>query len=209
MEELELHYRTVRPEDYRALEEIICKTWNYERFCAPKTAARLAKLFLASCLANQTYTCVAVKGEEPVGVIMGKNEKTHRKSPAKILRQLGALLGMAIRKEGRKVLRQFGGYSEINRSLAAENTHVFGGEVAFFAVRGDQRGNGVGKELFARLRGYMQSQNIADFYLYTDSSCNYGFYNHQGMVPVCEKKCRMEAFGGREMSFFLYGYCPV
>ncbi|MEG2421976.1 MAG: GNAT family N-acetyltransferase [Oscillospiraceae bacterium] len=209
MEELELHYRVVQPEDYRALEEIICKTWDYERLCDPKTAASLAKLSLAECLTNQTYTCVAVKGEELVGIIMGKNEKTHRKSPAGILRQLGAVLGMAARKEGRKVLRQLGEYSEINRAMAAENTHVFGGELAFFAVRDDQRGKGVGKELFARLRDYMQSQNVENFYLYTNSKCNYGFYNHQGMVPVCEKNCRMEFFGEEEMSFFLYGYCPV
>lgn len=27
-----------------------------------------------------------------------------------------------------------------------------------------------------------------NFYLFTDTSCNYGFYEHQGMVRRCEKE---------------------
>ncbi|MEG1592913.1 MAG: GNAT family N-acetyltransferase [Oscillibacter sp.] len=209
MSQSNIQYRAIQPSDYKALQKIICATWNYERFCSPKTAAKLARLFLSSCLKNQTYTCVALNGGEPVGVIMGKNERTHRPPMRYTLRQIGSILAMLAGREGREVLRNFDGFDQINKSLYGENTRKFGGEVAFFAVRSDQRGTGIGKELFARVQGYMKSQDISDFYLFTDSTCNYGFYNHQGMEPVCKRTYRIKAYNNQETSFFLYGSRPA
>jgi len=71
-------YRPIKKTDYKSLEDIIRKTWNYDKLGSPKLAKLMAKVYLASCLANQTYTSVAVVNSEPVGIIMGKNKKTHR-----------------------------------------------------------------------------------------------------------------------------------
>ncbi|MEG2989677.1 MAG: N-acetyltransferase, partial [Oscillospiraceae bacterium] len=64
-------------------------------------------LYLTSCLANQTYTCVALNDDVPVGIIMGKNEGTHRPSPRYALLQLAALLTMLVAKGGLRVLKTF------------------------------------------------------------------------------------------------------
>lgn len=45
--------------------------------------------------------------------------------------------------------------------------------------------------MFSNMLEYMKSQNIKDFYLYTDTSCNYGFYEHQGMIKRKEKNSRI------------------
>ncbi|MEG0769231.1 MAG: GNAT family N-acetyltransferase [Ruthenibacterium sp.] len=205
MNQAKIQFRAVRPSDYSALSKIICDTWSYERICTPKTAKAMSKLYLASCLTNQTFTCVAQSQGEPVGIIMGKNESTHRTAPRYAFGQLTAALAMLVTKEGRSVLKTFEGFDDINKALFSENTQTFDGEVAFFAVRSDQRGTGVGKELFRRLRAAMEAQGIFDFYLYTDSTCNYGFYEHQGMQRICEKKVRLKAYQDKEMSFFMYG----
>lgn len=34
---------------------------------------------------------------------------------------------------------------------------------------------------------YFKIEKIVSFYLYTDSSCNYGFYEYQGLVRCGEK----------------------
>lgn len=52
-------FRSYDKKDRQALEDIIRKTWNYDKFSSPKTAARLARVYLNSCLANQTFTRVA------------------------------------------------------------------------------------------------------------------------------------------------------
>lgn len=53
-------------EDALALEDVIRKTWKYDAFCSSETAARLAHVYLYSCLANQTFTAVAIVDGKPV-----------------------------------------------------------------------------------------------------------------------------------------------
>lgn len=208
MEKNSIQFRPIVRADYDALEKIICDTWDYERFSSARAAKSLSRLNLASSLANQTYSCVAVSNGEPVGFILGKNEKTHRASPRHIMHLFISAITLLASRDGRYILKQFKGYNQINDELFSQNTHDFAGEVAFFVVRSDQRGTGVGKELFAGLQNYMKSQNISDYYLYTDSTCNYGFYEHHGLKRICEKKRRLKAYHNKEISFFMYGLSP-
>ena len=53
----------------------------------------------------------------------------------------------------------------------------------------------------------MQTQQIDEFYLYTDSSCNYEFYERQGMTRVAEKTYSVPI--KNEMKFYLYEYRSV
>ncbi len=64
--------REYKKEDSKNLEDIIRKTWNYERFCNLKTAEKLARFYLINCLADQTYIKVVILDNLPVGIIMGK-----------------------------------------------------------------------------------------------------------------------------------------
>ena len=46
--------RELKKRDLPALEDVIRRTWNYDKFATPKTARKLAKVYLATCLTNQT-----------------------------------------------------------------------------------------------------------------------------------------------------------
>ena len=53
----------------------------------------------------------------------------------------------------------------------------------------------------------MEQEQIRNFYLFTDTSCNYGFYESQGMRRCCEKKLSLQIGKEKqEMTFFLYDY---
>ena len=48
---------------------------------------------------------------------------------------------------------------------------------------------------------------LKEFYLFTDTSCNYGFYEHQGMKRRLEKKHVFNIKGQQAvMNFFIYDY---
>ena len=64
--------RELKKQDLPILEDVIRKTWDYDKFAMPKTARKLAKVYLAACLTNQTYTRVAEVDGNPVGLILGK-----------------------------------------------------------------------------------------------------------------------------------------
>ena len=61
-------------------------------------------------------------------------------------------------------------------------------ELALFVVSPSCRGQGVGKALFQAALDYTGQQKLDEIYLFTDTSCNYGFYEHQGMRRRCEKE---------------------
>ena len=53
-----LQLREYQKNDFIALKNIIRKTWRYDEFSSPKTASRLADVFLSSCLTNYTFSRV-------------------------------------------------------------------------------------------------------------------------------------------------------
>lgn len=206
--EKEIVYREFQKKDSKMIEEIIIEAWKYNDLCSSRTAHKMAKVFLSSCLTNQTYTRVALLNNEPIGVIMAKDIKSH-KCPLKYkLKQAFAIISLYLSKEGRNTSKIFSNVNEIDKELLNECKKEYEGEVAFFAISSKARGKGIGKKMFSDMLEYMKSKNINNFYLFTDTSCNYGFYEHQGMKR-CTEKSQNFVIKGKEakMTFFVYDYC--
>lgn len=202
-----IKFREYVESDRFVLEQIIRDTWCYDRFCSPDIASRLASVYLASCLANQTYTQVALVDNVPVGIIMGKDRRNHKCPFSLQMRKMKAIAKLLVKKEGRSVSKIFGNVEGIDKDLLSSCSVYYEGELAFFAVDKNCRGLGIGKALFLKLVDYMESEGIKNFYLFTDSSCNYGFYEHQGMTRRGEKGQLFDVNGlPGDMRFFLYDY---
>jgi N-acetylglutamate synthase-like GNAT family acetyltransferase len=60
----------------------------------------------------------------------------------------------------------------------------FDANVEFLVVSPDAQGMGVGKKLWFDLKETFVGQGIKDIYVYTDTSCNFGFYDHQGFTKI-------------------------
>ena len=52
-------FRELKDSDIPALEDVVRKTWDYDKFATPKAAKRLAEAYLSTCLSDQTYTPVS------------------------------------------------------------------------------------------------------------------------------------------------------
>lgn len=203
----EISFKAYQKKDAQAIESMIREAWHYDDLCSSKTARKLAKVFLSSCLCNQTYTQVAVLQDHSIGVIMAKDLQTHHCPLNYRIKQLFALLSLLITKEGRKVMQVFSNISHIDQDLLKECSCDYQGELAFFVVSKKARGKGVGHQLFQSALHYMQTQNINSFYLYTDTSCNYGFYEHQGLLRRCQKDTAFLIEQQKTtMTFYLYDY---
>lgn len=80
-----------------------------------------------------------------------------------------------------------------------------GAELKLFLVAKEARGHGVGRTLWSDLLDYLAGHRVERFYLHTDSSCDVGYYDHQGMERLAELKSgdypdfarRMGAAAGR------------
>lgn len=200
-------FRNIQPSDYPLLESIIRRTWHYDELSDGRTAGRLAKAYLMSCLCNQTFTNVAMCKNIPVGIIMAKNIAAHHCPLYMRWKQIKAIISLLMHKESRKVISIFRNVSHIDEELIKKNKLTYQGEVAFFALDQDYRGHGIGKVLFDHMLAYMKKEAISNIFLFTDTSCNYGFYEHMQMEKRCETT---HTFSIEEqdakMTFFLYDY---
>ncbi|MFR4758290.1 MAG: GNAT family N-acetyltransferase [Evtepia gabavorous] len=204
--EYQIDIRPFQPEDQEALAGVIRRTWQYDRFCGPKTAQRLGRVYLRQCLTQQTFTRVAVVDGVPVGIIRGRT-RGPTAAPGPCAGGRPAVLALLATREGRKVARLFSGVERINQALLSRCPQSYPGQVAFFAVDQPRRGMGLGKRLFQAVMDNMRQEGIGTVFLFTDTSCNYGFYEHQGMVRRAEQTQRIwlgQESG--EMTFFVYDY---
>lgn len=207
MKEKNIIFREYRKDDREELENIIRKTWNYDKFCSSKIAKKMARTYLANCLSNQTFTNVVVINNVPVGIIMGKDIIKY-KCPLKLrINQIISIISIYLSKEGRKVIKMFSNIDKIDKDLLKNTNKNYGGEVALFVINSNYKGLGIGKSLFESLKSYMKSQNIEEFFLYTDTSCNYGFYEHQKMIRR-EEIAHTYNINNQsvKMTFFIYDY---
>lgn len=173
--------RDLRVQDYPKIEEFIGKTWNFQRFCGEATARKLAQYYLSSCLVEQTFTKVATIDDQPIGIIMGNHIQQH-KTPLKYrLRLIKSFIQLLFTKEGLKIMSAFKDIANIDEVLLKESPYVYDAELTFFAVDETCRGLGVGKQLHELFLDYLKNEGLTTYYLFTDTDCNFGFYESRGI----------------------------
>ena len=74
-----------------------------------------------------------------------------------------------------------------------------------FIVSKESRGLGIGKKLLSYLFEYMKSREVNSMYLYTDTRCNYKFYDSQNFKCLSEKELIFDSIN-EKLDVFLYGY---
>ncbi len=199
-----LRYRAFRKEDEAALTAIICEVWKMDDFLPRKTALQAAQIFLRMCKSLGTYTCVAEQNGVPIGFIAVQDKRTlrlHLYENAKLLKEMAALL---LQKGMIKLLKMQSVTHAANQKMYKSAGQKYEAELVLFVVGKNSQGLGVGKALFRRALHHMKRRGIQKFYLYTDTFCNFGFYNVQGMRQY--KSEHMPCFPCREVpvTFFLY-----
>lgn len=197
-------YNTYQKHNAQTLAKIIKETWQYDRFCSKKVANQMSNAYLASCLAQQTYTMTAFVDNKPVGIIMANSFAKYKLSFPKAWMQLISVVPLLLTKEGRNATKIFKEINNLDRSLLAKHNKKYDGEIVFFALNEKCRSKGIGKTLFQMALKYLKDEQVKSYYLYTDSTCNYGFYEHMGMIR-CEETVYELPFNLEEdMEFYLY-----
>lgn len=200
--------RELHKSDREKLESLICEEWNYEKYCCPQVAAKFARVYLNSCLAEQTYTQVAIIDNVPVGIVMVKNLKVHKCPLAIRLQLLLSTISLYLSKEGRKIAKIYECEDVADKELLMQCKKEYQGELSYFIVSPKYRGKRIGKLLFQKAIDYIYSQKISEFFLFTDTNCNYSFYEHLGMKSKCIKDYDFGEYNhSKKVSFFIYVYC--
>lgn len=202
-------YRSLTREDYKPIKYLINKAFGFDEFLKDDAFLDSAlNIYLQECILSSNFSKVAVKNNKVIGIILGsaKNDKNKLRKPFNYLSALASLLKIAFaKKENKKDLKEFSKIQNIYNEMIKDKENEFQGCIQLFIVSEESRGLGVGKALLNQLFNYMTSMKVTSLYLYTDTRCNYGFYDSQNFKRLMEKELKLQVVP-ETLKIFLYGY---
>lgn len=198
-------FRPYKDEDFDELVQSVAKAWHYEEMTDKKTAVKLARVFLSSCLTNYTYSKVAIYKGKKAGIILVNHYKKHKVRLKDRFVQAKAITSLLLSKEGRRVMKTFGSVQDIDKVMISQNGFEYPAEIALFMVNPNFHGLGIGKQLFDFAEEYLKQEKAERYFLYTDTSCSYGFYDHRKLTRRCESYKTLQLKNQTaDMGFFIY-----
>lgn len=87
----------------------------------------------------------------------------------------------------KKELSSYNDLLTIYDEFYEKHKEKFDGVLTLFAVNETCRGYGIGKQLLKDLMSYLEESQVKRIYLFTDSTCNYGFYEYHDFNRLEEK----------------------
>ncbi|GAB6168849.1 hypothetical protein JCM1393_13090 [Clostridium carnis] len=202
-------YRDLVKDDYNHVKELIGEAFGFNEFIKDKKFLDLIlNIYLQDCILASSFSKVAEKNNTVIGFILGdaKKDKNHLRKPHNILSIV--LTGLKIflsSKENKTSLKEFSKINDAYKEIIQGKKDNFQGCIQLFIVSKESRGLGVGKALITHLSNYMRSMNVKSLYLYTDTRCNYGFYDSQNFKRLNEKEIYFNSVKSK-LNVFLYGY---
>lgn len=175
-------YRNLKKQDYNAVADLLSHAFGLHRYVSDKQLLWIFKQqYLYSCLSEATFSRVAEQNGKIVGVIMGNAQSDYHILPHIGFALRFLLYSLKMKIYGRKISDSISGYHELHRiyrEFSQRHKGEFDGVLTLFAVHSECRGKGVGKKLLSDLDAYWKEHQVKSIYLYTDTTCNYGFYEH-------------------------------
>ncbi|WP_352401185.1 hypothetical protein [Anaerotignum sp.] len=153
---------------------------------------------------NRKFACNALTDNEPIDIFMTKAKRNESFALRYLLSYVNSILGVIVSKEGRKVISKFKVIAFMDQKFFSQSKLHFGGELDYVGVRTDQRGGGLDKKLFHKCMEYLDRQNMKSFYFFTDSTCNVGFYKHQGMSQIGGQRDALKFLERGELALYLF-----
>ncbi|PJM79692.1 GNAT family N-acetyltransferase [Bifidobacterium scaligerum] len=201
---------TIRPlhrDDYPTLIDLVRRAW-YADF-DERTGFIAAQADWENCLARTTNAYTAVKDGKPVALILGRIDAHDMRGiwnrhKRQYMHGLMRLLGM---REGIRAVHEIVGILAIDHMLlsrAKRSGRDYAGEVVLFVLDPEARGYGLGKRMFRTMMNDFRKSGLRNFFLFTDTTCNVGFYEHAGLSQVESITISASKHHRESMSFYLY-----
>lgn len=183
-------YRPIRWADLDAITDEFERTWGHCSSAAGTTASIVvSRHFVLHYLEPATGGIIAEIGGRPAGTLIYRIPGAPRlfAQAQELLAQTDARLeGDPI---GARSLHETLQWHQVETDMESANgiDAAQWAEIELFLVAASARGHGIGGGLWRRAMDALASAGVERFFLHTDSSCDVGFYDHQGLDRVAER----------------------
>ncbi|MFD0704769.1 GNAT family N-acetyltransferase [Alloscardovia venturai] len=210
-----IHLRPYESGDFDALAVIMFDTW-YSTDIKPDTSAdeldrmeAMARLDVAHYLATSTHAVLAVSDTDGqvLGAALWRNDSDWSKgmSLARYVQMELESVRQRVRIDDKfaQFYEHFVADSRRTGELAAPVATMCGAELRLFMMSPLSRGKGVGKKLLSCAEDSMRQSGAHQYYLYTDTECDYSFYDHRRLECAAQQH-RVTGPSGALVDKFIY-----
>lgn len=204
-------YRNIKKEDYSYISDLIVKTFDLDKYINNESLLKIVKQhYLYDCLAEATFVNIAESENKIVGIIMGNsyNDYNFFKHIFFIIQSF--FYKLKLKTVYYKHKNEFSSYKNLHiiyENFLSKHKNEFDGVLTLFMVDKNYRRMGIGYQLLNNLLTYLKNNKTKKIYLFTDSCCDYKFYEKQGFDCI-EKDILTTLKNNKifEMDVFLYEY---
>lgn len=204
-------YRNYKESDYEGALKLVLEAWEYDVWVPEKAVRSMGSYYFAEMLAVSDEVWIAEAEGVPMGIAAVKNKRKNTNHMRFRLRQIRASFQIMFCGEGKSEFYQFMETEKLDEELLAEAGREFDAELVLLIVSPGHKGLGIGGNLYQQFLSYMEREGLKSFYLFTDSSCDYGFYERKNLKRICQKtfywKDEEEIASEEELAEEYYLYC--
>ena len=202
--------RDVEEKDFAEIKEIINKTWEFEEIFESEEGLETALgIYFNQVLYGNSFGKAAILNDKVVGVIFafanGEVPK-YRMMTDDSTEYILTLINLQ-ENERKAIYEYMGKLDSTYDELLEGKTDFYDGTLDFLIVSEEVRGLKIGKRFWNEVESYFKERNAKSIYVFTDTMCNFGFYDHIGFSRQNEKSIEF-VFGDKKaaLDVFLYDY---
>jgi len=179
---LEPLFREVTKKDFNKIKSMMEKAWEYQSMFDENFMGEIiVDSFLNEVLHNSSYGQVATLHGEVVGVIFGRVVKETpklRMLETHMEKQLRDVL-TASKKDQKTFINYFDAKEQSHEALMKNQQTDYDSSIELFIVDEKARGHHIGTALLEGIEDYFKQNDAKNTFLYTDTGCNYTFYDYK------------------------------
>ena len=202
--------RDVEERDFAGIKEIINKTWGFEEIFGTEEGLETALgIYFNQVLYGNSFGKAAILDDKVVGVIFafanGEIPK-YRMMMDDSTEYILTLINLQ-ENERKAIYEYMSKLGSAYEELLDGKDDFYDGTLDFLIVSEEARGLKIGKRFLDEVETYFKERNAESIYVFTDTMCNFGFYEHMRFSRQNKKSIEFIFDGKRAaLDVFLYDY---
>ncbi|MBE6528076.1 MAG: GNAT family N-acetyltransferase [Thermoplasmata archaeon] len=182
---MDIGFRDTVPEDFGDLSRIIDDEWEFGLY-SEENGRRMAEFYLLSCIDGSDRAVTLLADGKAKGVLILKEMG----GPAiDMSEELSLLQGELSSDPGfRQLLEDMDSLYGCYTGFANDAKRDEWAELRLLIVADECKGHGFGRMMMDEAERIAESSRKTGFFFYTDTDCNFGFYDHIGSSRVAERE---------------------
>ncbi|EDR27217.1 hypothetical protein, conserved [Entamoeba dispar SAW760] len=181
---MEVKYRRMNQTDWKSMKEMTCQAWETDKYLPEYLVDIYCEEYCSYCYLHSSCCLVAEVNEKVIGFLMGRDQSIFKKDNNLEQKVKELKKQLHCYPESSTLISSIEKYYEVAEKMYQKSSKLIQNEVVLFIVNKEYRRKGIGKQLLNEFINVLQKTNQHDFYLITDSSCNYHLYDYLNYTQI-------------------------